>query len=169
MQVRKWFHRAPRMAQRRNKVRPRAVGCAARLYPLYAAMASSPGTIPTARKDDALCARWAMLQRWTFNRFGREPDLEGILFLIGIQELGHGYLSDLDKARKEQLVLEGTYSALETLGYYERVGMENNGHWIWELRSPLPADLSPEAEERMLQRAVLRYFDNNLKQWTDES
>jgi len=102
-------------------------------------------------------------------RFGKKADMEGILFLVGIQELGHGFSPNLDKDRKEQIVVEGAYCVLETLGYYERVGMERTGHWIWEQSQELPADLSKEAEEYMLRRAVLRYFDKNFKNWSDGS
>ncbi len=122
-----------------------------------------------ARDDGTLQERWALFQRWTLNRFGKKADVEGILFLVGIQELGKGFVPDLDKARKEQILLEGTYCVLETLGYYERIGMEGNGHWIWEQTNPLPSELSKEAEEQMLRRAVLRYFDINHKYWTHES
>jgi len=132
---------------------------------------TSPVTqdLDLTRDDLALQKRWAKLQRWVEHRFGKKADMEGILFLVGIQELGHGFLPDLDKDRKEQIVVEGAYCVLETLGYYERVGMERTGHWIWEQRHELPADLSKEAEEHMLRRAVLRYFDKNVNNWSDGS
>ena len=117
---------------------------------------------------NALQQRWSLLKRWTLSRFGKEADLEGLLFLVGIQELGKGFDPDLDKSKKEQILLEGTYCVLETLGYYERIGMEDNGHWIWEQTSQLPPDLSKEAEERILRKAVLRYLDMNHHHWTDE-
>ncbi len=132
----------------------------------------SPDIVPRANgyeDEPDLQERWSRLQRWTLRRFGKKADVEGLLFLIGIQELGQGVLPDLGKTRKEQIVREGAYCVLETLGYYERVGMEKSGHWIWQQAHPMPAELSKEAEEVMLRRAVLRYFDRNLKHWPDES
>ena len=112
--------------------------------------------------------RWTKLQLWTKQRFGKKADMEAILFLVGIQELGHGLPPDLDKTNKEQIVVEGAYCVLETLGYYDRVGIERNGHWIWEPITNLPQDIDKKAEENLLRHAVLRYFDINHKNWIDE-
>lgn len=152
-----------------------AGGCWQGAFSAFASRMNSHGT--PARGTDAsdtpesaaLQQRWALFQQWTLHRFGKAADIEGILFLVGIQELGQGFAPDLEKNRKEQILLEGTYCVLETLGYYERIGMEGGGHWIWEQSHPLPQDLSKEAEERLLRTAVLRYFDTHYRNWTDES
>ena len=117
---------------------------------------------------EALSARWRRLQAWLSQRFGRDADIEGILFLVGVQELGRGYAPGLNKGAKEQLVMEGTYCVYETLGFYERIGMEADGHWIWEERLAPPPDLSEDEQETLLRSAVLRYFDNHLGNLSDE-
>ena len=97
-------------------------------------------------EGSGLEARWAQLQQWALRHYGRIPDVQGLLFLIGLRELGQGYVPDLDKRRKEHIVMEGIYCALAALGHYARVGIEGNGHWIWEPRAALPGSLS-ETEE----------------------
>ena len=119
--------------------------------------------------DADLAERWTRLQRWVQRRFGKDPDLEGILFLIGMQELGKGFIPDLDKKRKEQIVWEGTYNALAALGYYERAGLETNGHWIWEECNPLPETQSSQADEQLVRQGILRYFDQNIDDWSNEA
>lgn len=103
--------------------------------------------------------RWKQLQQWIRQRFGREPSMESILFLIGIQSRGRGFEPELEKDNKQALIMEGTYCAFATLGIYEPAGMERDGSWVWERTMDLPAGLSVDEQETLLQIAVLRYFD----------
>lgn len=113
--------------------------------------------------------RWARFRKWSLHRFGKAADVEGILFLIGLQELGRGAAPDLGKAARQEILLEGAYTVLETLGYYERVGVTRDGHSIWEPREPLPAEFTGKAEEHMLRKAVLCYLDKNHQEWINET
>ena len=106
--------------------------------------------------------RWDRLQGWLDERFGREAGIEGILFLIGVQTRGRGFEPDLEKEAKERLIMEGAYRVFETLGLYERVGMEADGHWIWQRRANHPPNLSVDEQETLLRTAILAYFDNHL-------
>ena len=120
--------------------------------------------------DTALLeTRWARLQTWVSARFGKEIGLEGLLFLVGVQERGHGFEPNLEKETKEQLIMEGTYCVFETLGAYERIGMEADGQWVWERQIAQPPDLSIKDQETLLRIAILRYFDNFLNVDTDEA
>ena len=118
---------------------------------------------------DVLEARWQRLQAWISRRFGKEAGIEGLLFLVGVQEQGRGYEPDLDKETKERLVMEGTCCVFETLGIYERIGMEADGQWIWQRRIDHPPDLSVDQQETLLRTAILRYFDNHLRDFSDEA
>jgi hypothetical protein len=111
--------------------------------------------------DDAVVqARWERLEAWICNRFGREnTSVEAILFLVGIQSKGRGYEPQLEKEAKQTLIMEGTYHVFETIGLYERVGMEAGGFWVWERTTPLP-DLDVDQQEKLLRIALLRYFEN---------
>lgn len=112
--------------------------------------------------DDELERRWSRLQAWIQARFGSTPNLEAVLFLIGVQSIGRGYEPELAKEAKQDLVMEGTHCAFETLGLYRPVGADAEGRWIWErTEAPLPK-LSVEAQEKLLRIAVLRYFDGVL-------
>ena len=109
--------------------------------------------------DTVLDARWARLEAWVKDHFKRDVTLEAILFLIGVQSKGHGFEPSLKKEAKQDLIMEGTYCAFETLDLYRRVGMEADGRWLWERTTPMP-DLSVEAQEKLLRLAVLRYFED---------
>ena len=113
--------------------------------------------------DEAVLeARWERLQGWIEQRFGKAPAIEEILFLVGIQARGYGFEPDLDKEAKQGLIMEGTYCVFETLGVYERVGMEKDGSWIWERRIDHPPNLSVDEQEKLLRTAILRYFEDLL-------
>ena len=103
------------------------------------------------------------MQAWIEERFGKEPTIEEILFLVGIQSRGYGFEPDLDKDAKEGLIMEGTYCVFETLGVYERIGMEKDGYWIWERQIDHPPNLSVDEQEKLLRTAILRYFKDLLK------
>lgn len=101
--------------------------------------------------------RWRELVRALESRFGRMPDTDAILFLMGVQSVGRGYEPDLPKERKQSLIMEGSYLAFETLGVYQRMGLEKNGFWIWEKSGSIPK-LSVDDQERLLQIGILNYF-----------
>ncbi|HMB92698.1 MAG TPA: hypothetical protein VKP65_17740 [Rhodothermales bacterium] len=118
---------------------------------------------PYLDADDAeLAVRWSSLEQWLTARFGKTPDIESILFLIGIQARGRGFEPELEKDAKQSLIMEGTYHAFAALGIYERIGMEADGHWIWERVIDHPPDLSVEAQEKLLKIAILQYFEESL-------
>ena len=106
---------------------------------------------------------WKRLAQWLDESLGCGDDLDGILFLIGLQETSRAYEPNLDKASKQKLVTEGTYCVFECLGYYDRVGMETDGFWIWEPRSDLPTQLSTDAQEALLREAILCYFKSYIQ------
>lgn len=108
--------------------------------------------------DDEHERQWKALVRDLESRFGRMPDVDAILFLIGVQSVGRGYEPDLPKERKQSLIMEGSYLALETVDLYRRMGLERNGFWIWEKVADVPK-LSVDDQERLLQIGILNYFD----------
>lgn len=110
--------------------------------------------------DDLLEACWSRLQQVLRSRFGRETGIEAVLFLIGVQSHGRGYEPKLAREVKQDFIMEGTYCAFEKLGFYERVGMDEAGSWIWERRVASLPKLTVEEQEKLLRVAILAYFDD---------
>lgn len=110
----------------------------------------------------AVASDWPKLTEWLDITLGCADDLEGILFLVGIQELELEYEPDLDKASKQRLVHEGTYCVLERLGCFERVGQEVDGFWIWEPHEDMPEQMSSSQQDLLLRAGILRYFHHYL-------
>lgn len=107
--------------------------------------------------------RWTKLTTRLSGQFGREMTIEAILFLVGVQSQGLGFQPDLERERKQELIMEGTYCVFETMGFYERAGMDEKGLWLWERKIPVPS-LSVEEQEELLQTAILKYFEDQPAQ-----
>ena len=88
--------------------------------------------------------------------FGEEPDLQGILFLIGIQELGQGSRK-FTKDEKQDLMHIATCRLLSIFGYYELEGQDEEGWPAWKLVNKLP-QLSLKEQDILLRTAVIEYF-----------
>lgn len=112
-----------------------------------------------AADDDDLERSWSTLQSRLGHRFGESVGLEGILFLIGVQEQGSGFEPRLKKERKQDLIMRGTHHVLEMLGIYRRVDDEAEGAH-WERRYDLPM-LTVEQQEKLLRVAIIRYFSRH--------
>lgn len=69
----------------------------------------------------------------------------------------------LSKQAKERLIMEGAYCVFETMGFYQRVGRDADGFWIWEPKESLPSDLAHQQQESLLKTAILRYFKPYLE------
>ena len=112
--------------------------------------------------DDVLDARWSSVERFVTERFGKEASIEGILFLIGIQSRGRGFEPEMAKETKQDTIMEGTFCAFEKLGIYERVGVDEQGFWLWERAVESIPSLPIEEQEKLLKLGIICYFDEEL-------
>jgi hypothetical protein len=85
-----------------------------------------------------------------------EPDLQGIIFLIGVQELGQGNRK-FTKDEKQDLMHIATCKLLSSYGYYKLEGADDEGWPHWKLVEKLPV-LSLKEQDMLLKKAVVNYF-----------
>jgi hypothetical protein len=91
-----------------------------------------------------------------FNRPGL-PDLNAMLFLIGVQELGR-WRNDFTKEEKQDLMHIAVCRLLAYDGHYEFVGRDEDGWPHYELVSKIPPqDLG--GQEKLLRASIIRYFN----------
>ncbi len=107
---------------------------------------------------EELRGSWESLVDRLSEQFGVEPDLQGIIFLIGVQELGQGFRK-FSKDEKQDLMHIATCRLLSTFGYYELSGSDPEGWPHWKLVKNLP-QLSLKEQDLLLKRAVLDYFES---------
>lgn len=87
---------------------------------------------------------------------GKTPDLNAILFLIGVQELGKGNLS-YSKEQKQDLMSLATCRLFEPLGYFELEGHDAEGWPVYKPKETLPP-LTLAQQEYLLQEQIIEYF-----------
>ena len=84
------------------------------------------------------------------------PDLQGVLFLIGIQELGF-LQKNFSKEEKQDLMHVAVCTLLSEDGYYGFKGRDQDGWPHFEQLRELPKE-DVEAQEQLLKSKVIQYF-----------
>lgn len=102
--------------------------------------------------------RWRELVAQLSKRFDAPLDLNGILFLIGVQELGQ-HARVFKKDEKLNLMHIAVCVVLTPYGYYRELGRDADGWPHFERVKDLPV-LVAEEQERLMKEAVLAYFDH---------
>jgi hypothetical protein len=108
---------------------------------------------------DDLQQRWWDLEARLVDRFGKKPDLEAILFLIGIQEFGQ-VREKFTKEQKQDLMHVAVCSLLSQSGYYELQKIDEEGWPHFKQLKPMP-QMSTIDQESFLKDHILLYFENN--------
>ena len=109
-------------------------------------------------KDD-LQARWWNLEAKLMERFGKKPDMEAILFLIGLQETGF-VQTKITKEQKQDLMHVAVCTLLSQSGYYETEGKDKDG-WPHFKQLKEIASSNVVEQENFLKDHVLLYFDKH--------
>ncbi len=101
---------------------------------------------------------WLRVRHWVKDRFGRNelPDLNAVLYLIGIQELGRKQ-EKFTKEEKQDLMHIAICHLLQEDGYFEFEGMDADGWPHWKPLIPVVIR-GVEAQEVLLRRKVIEYF-----------
>ena len=99
---------------------------------------------------------WEKLTQTLANTYGEEPDLQTILFLIGIQELGKGPMK-YSKDEKQDLMHIAVCRLMSYFGYYELEGLDQDGWPHWKLVKKLPP-LTLKEQDLLLKQAVIEYL-----------
>ena len=113
------------------------------------------------KRDLELERTWAALLTDLAKIIGKRPkDLNSVLFLIGVQELGKGN-KVFSKEEKQDLMHIGICKALSYSGYYELEGLDKEGWPHWRLIKKLPHfDLLEQ--EKLLKMHVIEYFEKEF-------
>lgn len=109
--------------------------------------------------NDDLQTRWWNLEARLVEKFSKKPDLETILFLIGIQELG-GKNEKFTKEQKQDLMHVAVCTVLMPGGYYELEKKDEEGWPHFRQLKPMP-EMNAYEQENFLKDHVLLYFEEN--------
>ncbi len=113
----------------------------------------------TPMEDWQLDFEWLRVQHQVQEAMRRDtlPDLNTVLFLIGIQELGR-WKRQFSKEEKQDLMHIAVCRLLAYDEFYEFVGRDADGWPHWRQTREMPT-LPVNDQERMLKRYAVRYFN----------
>lgn len=111
------------------------------------------------KRDLELDRKWNWLLSTLDVQLGKKPkDLNAVLFLIGVQELGRGQVR-FSKEEKQDLMHIAICKVLSLSGYYELEGIDKDGWPHWIVVNKLPHfDLLEQ--EKLLKIHVIEYFED---------
>ncbi|MDX2359213.1 MAG: hypothetical protein QNK23_00310 [Crocinitomicaceae bacterium] len=91
--------------------------------------------------------------------FGEGMDVQAILFLIGVNELGIGY-KEFSKSEKTDLLHVAICTLLEPHGYYAFEGRDDEQWPHFKLNQELPP-LDSREQQHLLKESIIDYFEQN--------
>ncbi|MDX1445917.1 hypothetical protein [Lishizhenia sp.] len=89
-------------------------------------------------------------------QFDADLDVQAILFLIGVQELGQGY-DNFSKREKTELMHVAVCTLLEPYGHYKFIGKDGENWPHFEKVEDLP-HLDERQQQHLMKEAILDYF-----------
>ncbi len=112
------------------------------------------------QKEENLEESWEHLLAQIVAIFGKKPDLNGVLFMIGVQELGRG-VKVFTKEEKQDLMHIAICKVLSLSGFYELEGIDEQGWPHWKLVKKLPFfDLL--GQEKVIKMHIIEYFNKEI-------
>ena len=112
-------------------------------------------------RDPQLKERWDDLILFLTDTFsdGEALDVEGVLYLIGLQEFGKPHQL-FKKEDNVNLIHIGVCTILEPFGYYEFEKRDDEGWPHFKALKPLP-NLKAGEQTILMKEAVVQYFKTN--------
>jgi hypothetical protein len=109
--------------------------------------------------DHDIELRFQKLKTHLEKDFGGGMDVQALLFLIGVNELGIGY-KNFTKQEKTDLLHVAVCTLLEPYGYYEFVGKDDDEWPHFKLLKELPP-LTHNDQQHLIKEAMIDYFVAN--------
>lgn len=109
-------------------------------------------------EEQAFKTAWQGVETMLEARFGKVPDLQAILYLIGVNEFGRpAPRGKFTKEQKQDLMHIAVCSLLSRRGYFHLSHLDEEGwpHFVALQKVP---ENGLAAQERLLQECVIDYF-----------
>jgi len=112
-------------------------------------------------RDEKTKKSWEEVQQNISKKFGGGETLnvDAIVYLIGIQELGKGYIN-FSKDEKLDIMHIAICKLLEPFGFYEFEYFDKEGWPHYKVIDELP-NLKPGEQSVLMKEAIVMYFEKN--------
>ncbi|MDI9357168.1 MAG: hypothetical protein QM536_09120 [Chitinophagaceae bacterium] len=113
------------------------------------------------KKDFELEIKWQDLLNALEKIIGKKPEnLDAVLFIIGIQELGKG-TKKFTKDEKQDLMHIAICKVMSLSGFYELEGVDPEGWPHWKMIKKIPK-LNLFEQEKLLKINIIDYFQQEV-------
>lgn len=104
--------------------------------------------------------RWINVEFFLRERFGKKPEMEAILYLIGINELGaFPDEKNFTKEQKQDLMHIAVCKLLSQVGVYVLDHYDEEG-WPHYMATGIEAPGTMLDQEQLLKECIIRYFED---------
>lgn len=107
--------------------------------------------------EKSFALRWYQVRNLVKEQFGQRPDINAMLFIIGMNEVGV-VKEKWEKEEKQDLMHVAVCKLLSSEGYYKLVGDDEQGWPHYEAIQGLPP-LNMKEQEELLKRKIVEYFE----------
>ena len=109
--------------------------------------------------DHEIELRFQKLTTELEKKFGEGMDVQIILFLIGVNELGIGY-KDFSKSEKTDILHVAICTLLEPYGYYKYSHRDEENWPHFDLVKEIPP-ITHREQQHLIKEAIIDYFEQN--------
>jgi hypothetical protein len=102
---------------------------------------------------------WDVLANKINKRFDDTLDVESVLFVIGMQELGQ-VIDKFTKDQKLEVIHVAVCVILEPFGFYEFEGRDKDAWPHWKIVKELPR-LDNNQQEQLIKEGILEYMKDS--------
>lgn len=106
--------------------------------------------------DSKMQEGWFAVRRFVKDTFGKRPDINAILFLIGMNEVGQNK-ETWEKEEKQDLMHVAVCRLFESEGYYEFIDKDEDGWPHYKYIKELP-NVHLKEQESWLKEKIVAYF-----------
>jgi hypothetical protein len=110
-----------------------------------------------SEEQKSFALRWYEVRNRVKEQFGQRPDINAMLFIIGMNEVGI-LKEKWEKEEKQDLMHVAVCKLLSAEGYYKYVSTDDEGWPKYEAVQGLPA-LSIKEQDELLKHKIVEYFE----------
>lgn len=110
-----------------------------------------------SEQEKSFALRWYEVRSRVKNEFGQRPDINAMLFLIGMNEVG-AVKEKWEKEEKQDLMHVAVCKLFSEEGYFKYLGTDDDGWPLYEAVQHLPKLVLKE-QDQLLKQKIVEYFE----------
>lgn len=103
--------------------------------------------------------KWQKVLSLFNDRFGKDADINAVLFVLGLREMGMAGGNKIEKEMKMDLMNLGFCRVAQLSGYFDSQEKDQDGWPLWQQTKPLPK-MTTKEQELFIKQHVIRYCEH---------